>query len=121
MIQWHEHYDAEVDKRWACCASPCLLPDAAPPPGPLPLPVPSRLTEPPEIEPWRAASGPTFAGELTSLLNRYTQETASDTPDWILAQYLLGCLAAWNQGIQHREQWYGRAVGEGRAILGGPR
>jgi hypothetical protein len=49
-----------------------------------------------------------FAQRLEALLNRHSQENASDTPDFILAQFLLNCLAAWNQGVQQRETWYGR-------------
>ena len=45
---------------------------------------------------------------LASALNRFSAENPSNTPDWILAQYLLGCLAAWNQGVQQRETWHGR-------------
>jgi len=45
---------------------------------------------------------------LASALNRFCAENASNTPDFILAQFLLGCLAAWNQGVQQRETWYGR-------------
>ena len=45
---------------------------------------------------------------VASALNRYSAENPSNTPDWILAQYLLGCLAAWNMGVQQRETWYGR-------------
>ena len=45
---------------------------------------------------------------VSAALNRFSAENASDTPDWILAQFLLGCLAAWNQGVQQRETWYGR-------------
>ena len=45
---------------------------------------------------------------LASALNRFSAENPSNTPDWILAQYLLGCLAAWNTGVQQRETWYGR-------------
>jgi hypothetical protein len=45
---------------------------------------------------------------LASALNRFSAENASNTPDFILAQYLLGCLAAWNQATQQRETWYGR-------------
>lgn len=45
---------------------------------------------------------------LASALNRFSAENASNTPDWILAQYLLGCLAAWNVATQQRETWYGR-------------
>jgi hypothetical protein len=50
----------------------------------------------------------TFARELESLVNRYSQENASNTPDFILAEYLMLCLAAWNHGVTRREQWYGR-------------
>lgn len=46
--------------------------------------------------------------ELTSVLNRHSAENPSNTPDFILAQYLLGCLAAWNTAVQQRETWYGR-------------
>ena len=52
--------------------------------------------------------GDTFERELETLLNRHCQENASNTPDFILAQFLLGCLAAWNTGVQQRETWYGR-------------
>lgn len=41
--------------------------------------------------------------DLAAVLNRHSQENASNTPDFILAQYLLGCLAAWNAAVQQRE------------------
>lgn len=50
----------------------------------------------------------TLKKEITAVLNRYGQEGASNTPDFILAQYLLGCLAAFNTAVQQRETWYGR-------------
>ena len=46
--------------------------------------------------------------ELAAVLNRHSAENASNTPDFILAQYLLGCLATWNTAVQQREIWYGR-------------
>lgn len=49
-----------------------------------------------------------FAQRLQRLLNAHSRENASGTPDFILAQYLLACLAAWNTGVQQRETWYGR-------------
>lgn len=52
----------------------------------------------------------TLEKELTGLLNTHSQENDSNTPDWILAQYLLACLKAWNQGVQQREEWYARKV-----------
>ena len=45
---------------------------------------------------------------ISSALNRFSAENGSNTPDWILAQYLLGCLAAWNAATKQRETWYGR-------------
>lgn len=49
----------------------------------------------------------TFESELTELLNRHSRENDSNTPDFILAQYLVACLAALNTGIQQRETWHG--------------
>ena len=49
-----------------------------------------------------------LAHALAVTLNQFSAENDSNTPDFILAQYLLGCLAAWNQGVQQRETWYGR-------------
>jgi hypothetical protein len=49
-----------------------------------------------------------FAQRLERLLNAHSRENASNTPDFILAQYLLACLEAWNRGVQQRETWYGR-------------
>lgn len=50
----------------------------------------------------------TFQKELENLINRYGQENGSDTPDFILAQYLHGCLRAFNIAVVDRENWYGR-------------
>jgi len=58
-----------------------------------------------------------FQKEIESVLNRYSRENASNTPDFILAQYLTSCLAAWNTGVQQRETWYGR---DGRPSLRTP-
>ena len=49
-----------------------------------------------------------FETELTRLLNRTSAENASNTPDFILAEYLLASLAAFNAGINARETWFGR-------------
>jgi len=54
------------------------------------------------------ADGPDFISELRDLLNKRSMENASNTPDFILAQYLTNCLRAWNQATQQRETWYGR-------------
>lgn len=59
----------------------------------------------------------TFAEELTVLLNKHSQENPSNTPDFILADFLAGCLQAWNKSVSIREQWYGRDATPG--TLGG--
>lgn len=43
-----------------------------------------------------------FQKELTALINRYSQENHSDTPDYILAEYLLGCLGSFNYAVNAR-------------------
>jgi len=51
-----------------------------------------------------------FNKELTQLINKYSKENNSGTPDFILATYLDGCLKLWEMSIQHREKWYGRSL-----------
>ena len=50
--------------------------------------------------------------ELVHLLNEHSAENASNTPDYILAQYMLTCLNAFNQATCQREAWYGRPLNE---------
>jgi len=49
-----------------------------------------------------------FRDELSGLLNRHSLENGSNTPDFILAQYLVACLATFDTATQQRETWYGR-------------
>ena len=49
-----------------------------------------------------------FEKELESLINKHSLENESNTPDYILAQYLISCLSAFTQATQQRENWYGR-------------
>lgn len=49
-----------------------------------------------------------FVSELASLLNRHSKENGSGTPDFILAEYLFGCLTHFNAAVNRREAWYGR-------------
>jgi hypothetical protein len=48
-----------------------------------------------------------FNDELSALLNKYSKENASDTPDFILAQYISDCLDTFSQSIIRRDKWYG--------------
>ncbi len=49
----------------------------------------------------------TLEQELTAVLNRHSAENGSNTPDYILAEYLKGCLAAFDVATRRREDWYG--------------
>lgn len=49
-----------------------------------------------------------FERDLASLINRYSLENGSNTPDWLLAEYLMNCLAGFNRTISERERMAGR-------------
>lgn len=51
---------------------------------------------------------PGFYNELAALLNKYNREKDSDTPDYILANYLMECLKTFNNITKQREKWHGR-------------
>lgn len=51
-----------------------------------------------------------FELELTSLLNKHSMENNSNTPDFILAKYMLNCLKAFSEAVCRREEWYGRKI-----------
>lgn len=51
-----------------------------------------------------------FRKELEELINKHSLENGSDTPDFILAKYLEGCLENFDQAVRDREQWYGRKI-----------
>lgn len=53
-------------------------------------------------------SRPSLLEELTSLMNRYSRENESNTPDWILAEHLMNSLIAFETTSKARERWYGR-------------
>jgi len=47
--------------------------------------------------------------EIGTAINRVSAENGSNTPDFMLAEYLVDCLAAWDRAVTAREKWYGRA------------
>lgn len=49
-----------------------------------------------------------FQKELETLINRHSKENESNTPDFILAQYIQNALYAFTTAIVQREKWYGR-------------
>ena len=48
----------------------------------------------------------TFQQELEQLINKHNMENGSNTPDYMLADYLVKCLEAYNQIIGFRTEWY---------------
>ena len=52
---------------------------------------------------------PQFRKELAALINRYSAENGSNTPDFLLAEYLTDCLDSFDRVVTAREKWYGRA------------
>lgn len=49
-----------------------------------------------------------FRRSLAHAINCASKENGSNTPDFILAQYLAGCLSAFDQATNARETYYGR-------------
>lgn len=50
----------------------------------------------------------TFESELRALLNKYSKERNSDTPDFILCNYLVRCLDAVDVAVIERRDAYNR-------------
>jgi hypothetical protein len=50
-----------------------------------------------------------FRDELKDLLNRHSKEGASNTPDFILADYLVACLQAYDDALANRDTWHSSA------------
>lgn len=46
-----------------------------------------------------------FRKELETLINKHALEQGSHTPDYLLADYLMGCLDAWEQTTARRDVW----------------
>ena len=47
-----------------------------------------------------------FRAELETLINRHSKENGSDTPDFILADYMADCLDAYDKAVTRRTEWY---------------
>ena len=49
---------------------------------------------------------PGFRSELTKLLNKFSMERNSDTPDWIMRQFLCDSLRSFDEAVKQRNNWY---------------
>lgn len=50
----------------------------------------------------------TLQEKLARVINEHSLDNDSNTPDYILAEYLAGCLNAFNTATRSREIYYGR-------------
>ena len=48
-----------------------------------------------------------FQAELAAVINKYSREGRSNTPDFILAGYLVNCLEAYEAAMDRRNEWFG--------------
>lgn len=49
----------------------------------------------------------TFEKELEHLINKYSVERGSDTPDFLIAEFMSNCLIAYQQVVTKRDKWFG--------------
>ena len=69
-------------------------------------------------------SASAFREELEHLINRHSKENGSNTPDYMLADFLCTCLVAFDATVNARDRWYGiapRPGWSGQNVSGQPR
>ena len=54
----------------------------------------------------KSKSNASFEKELEELINKYSKENGSNTPDFVLAEYLQDALYAFNKAVNKRTTWY---------------
>ena len=57
-----------------------------------------------------------FASDLTKLLNYWSKELPSNTPDHLMAAYVERCLDAAHVLVGRRDAWYGVALAPGAEV-----
>jgi hypothetical protein len=53
-----------------------------------------------------AGDAPDLRSELVALLNKHSRENVSNTPDFILRDFMWHCLKAFEAGVNQRDNWY---------------
>ena len=61
----------------------------------------------PEPQDSKEEPKPLFEEAIRKIINSYSLENESDTPDYILAQYLANCLTAYTKAVQSRSRHIG--------------
>lgn len=47
-----------------------------------------------------------LVNDLSDLINKHSIENMSNTPDFIIAEYLVQCLENWNKSVTSRNDWF---------------
>lgn len=58
-----------------------------------------------------------FRKDLEKLMNVYSKENVSNTPDFVLAEYVLQALDAFDLATRARDEWFGRKPRSVRKIM----
>ena len=53
-----------------------------------------------------------FREKLENLINAHSMENGSDTPDFILAEFMADSLRAFDKATKERSRWYGHITRE---------
>jgi hypothetical protein len=54
-----------------------------------------------------------FIEELRNAINRHSKENGSNTPDFILAEFLNDALNSYDKSVKARDKWYGKELSPG--------
>ena len=57
-----------------------------------------------------------FQKALETLINRHSMENASNTPDFLLAEFLVNCLRAFNLASEQKEKWFAKEAVEDKTV-----
>ena len=60
--------------------------------------------------------GDHLRAKIRKAINQCSAENGSNTPDFILADYLVNCLLAFDSAVNSRERWYSRQPGWRREL-----
>ena len=48
----------------------------------------------------------TFRTDLEALINKHNMESGSNTPDFILTDYIIDCLYSYDRAVTRRTKWF---------------
>ena len=63
------------------------------------------MNERPQHDPAPECDSPDFRSELSALLNKHNKEGGSNTPDFVLRDYLCDCLKSFDRATKRRNEW----------------